>query len=227
MSVRALKTRRKAITCPDVLLDSGAFTELNLHGGYQSTPAEHAATIRRLSVVMPITIAVAQDFMCEDFMLAKTGGTIADHQRWTIERYDELMACDPCAPVMPVIQGYAPATYAEHVAAYGDRLSPGQWVGVGSVCKRNGRPERIVEVLSAIKAVRPDLRLHGFGVKVTALKHSGIRDMLYSSDSMAWSQQARKEGRNPNDWREAEAFALKIAAAIGRPFQPWQMPLPL
>jgi hypothetical protein len=58
-------------------------------------------------------------------MLAKTGLTVADHQRLTIERYDALLACDVAGVrIMPVLQGYAPADYAEHVRAYGDRLKP-------------------------------------------------------------------------------------------------------
>jgi hypothetical protein len=80
------------------------------------------------------------------------------------------------------------------------------WVGVGSVCKRNTNIMAIWMVLDAIKDVRPDLRLHGFGLKKTSLQEPIIRDLLYSADSMAWSFAARREGRNANDWREAKAF---------------------
>ena len=38
-----------------------------------------------------------------------------------------------------------------------------------------------------------------------------VRDQLYSADSMAWSFAARKQGRNQNCWREAQAFVAKIA----------------
>jgi hypothetical protein len=66
-------------------------------------------------------------------------------------------------------------------------------------------------VLRAIKQVRPDLRLHGFGVKTTALRDRSVRDMLVSSDSMAWSFAARRGGRDANDWREALAFSSALA----------------
>jgi hypothetical protein len=112
-----------------------------------------------------------------------------------------------------------------HLRAYSDRLKFGMWVGVGSVCKRNGAPEQIAAVLHAIKSVRPDLRLHGFGVKQTALTHPGVREYLYSADSMAWSFAARKQGRSANDWREAQAFSGRIANVLQAEFQPWQMPL--
>jgi hypothetical protein len=84
-----------------------------------------------------------------------------------------------------VLQGYAPADYAAHVRAYGARLEPRAWVGVGSVCKRNGRPAAIEAVLLAIKQERPDLRLHGFGVKLTALGSQLVRTLLFSADSTA------------------------------------------
>lgn len=229
ISVRRLWGRLKPVECDEVLVDSGAFTEINLHHGYRSSVAEYAAELRRLHDlgVVRIAAAVAQDYMCEPFMLAKTGLTIADHQRLTIERYDALVAERLPFPIMPVLQGYAPADYARHVRAYGDRLGFGMWVGVGSVCKRNGAPEQVVAVLAAIHAVRPDLRLHGFGVKQTALTHPGVRALLYSVDSMAWSFAARKQGRDGNSWREAAAFAARVTAAASAAFQPWQIPLPL
>lgn len=167
-------------------------------------------------------------------MLAKTGKTIDDHQRMTIERYDALVAAldalfggDCPFPVLPVLQGYAPADYTRHLAAYGDRLKPGMWVGVGSVCKRNGSPEKVADVLWAIKQFRPDLLLHGFGVKLTALLNAGVRALLATADSMAWSYSARKQGRDGNSWLEARAFTDNITTAMLKPGKPWQMSLAL
>ena len=85
------------------------------------------------------------------------------------------------------------------------------WVGVGSVCKRNSRVGVIEDVLAAILRERPDLRLHGFGLKLTALQSATVRRMLHSADSMAWSWAARREGRNANDPAEAHAFAARVA----------------
>ena len=68
----------------------------------------------------------------------------------------------------------------------------------------------IEAVLLAIKTERPDLRLHGFGVKTTALGSRLVRDLLHTADSMAWSFAARKQGRNANDYREAVAFKRRI-----------------
>lgn len=56
-----------------------------------------------------------------------------------------------------------------------------------------------------------DLRLHGFGVKTTALRNSYVMGALHTADSMAWSFGARMNG-NGNDWHAAQAFDAKIAA---------------
>lgn len=227
ISINRLRGRRKAVDCGDVLVDSGAFTELERHGRYRHGVEEYASEIRRLheAGIVRISAAVAQDYMCESWMLAKTGLSIAEHQRLTIERYDALLACALPVPVLPVLQGFAPSGYAAHCEAYGDRLTFGMWVGVGSVCKRQGDPRAIIAVLQAIRSVRPDLRLHGFGVKRTSLLHPGVREFLYSADSMAWSFAARKQGRNANDWREAASFVEVVNRAANSVFQPWQMEL--
>jgi len=252
ISVRRLWRRVKPLGCPAVMVDSGAFRELELHGEYEHSELAYATELHRLYTtgVASIAVAVAQDFMCEDFMLARTGATnaalelmshygpapradlIAIHQAWTIERYDALVAAldhlfaGACPfPVLPVLQGYSPADYVRHLVAYGDRLKPGMWVGVGSVCKRNGDPAAIAAVLKAIKAVRPDLQLHGFGVKVTSLMNEVVRRLLATADSMAWSYAARKQGRNGNSWLEAKAFASTILAIVTRPPEPVQIDL--
>lgn len=227
ISIRRLWGRRKPLGCADVMIDSGAFTELALHGSYRTPVEEYALELQRLHEdgVANITVAVAQDWMCEPFMLAKTGLTVAKHQRLTIERYDALIDCWPSVQILPVLQGYGPTDYVRHLGAYGSRLKKGAWVGVGSVCKRNGTPELVVGVLAAIKAARPDLRLHAFGLKLTALAHPGVRELIHSADSMAWSFSARRQGRNANCWREAQAFAEQVeATAAGAPSS-WQMPL--
>lgn len=211
VSVNRLKSRKSAFLVGDWIMDSGAFTTVTKHGGYPETPGVYAAQIRRWASNGNLLAAVSQDYMCEPFVLERTGLTITDHQRLTIERYDGLLAAGTGGVyVMPVLQGYAPADYVAHLEQYGRRLAPGAWVGVGSVCKRNGDPKAILAVLRAIKSARPDLRLHGFGLKTTALKNAEIRDLLYSSDSMAWSFAARREGRDANSPMEALNFYNRI-----------------
>ena len=228
ISINRLRSRKKPIGSK-LLIDSGAFTELAQHGKYRHSVSEYAAQLFRLwnSGCADIMAAVAQDFMCEPFMLAKTkatgacDGTVEDHQRLTIERYDALLIelhklFGETIPfhVLPVLQGFSPADYARHVVAYGPRLVKEMWVGVGSVCKRQGDPRLVAAVLRAVKAIRPDLRLHGFGVKLTSLRDRAVRSLLATADSMAWSFSARKQGRSANDWHEAKAFVERVLEAV-------------
>lgn len=228
ISINRLRTRKKPVGAR-LLVDSGAFTELAAYGRYRHSVAEYAAQLHRLweSGCADIVAAVAQDYMCEPFMLAKTkavgasNGTVADHQRLTIERYDALLEelhklFGGAIPfhVLPVIQGFSPNDYATHVRTYGGRLRHGMWVGVGSVCKRQGDPSLVAAVLRAVKEVRPDLRLHGFGVKSTSLKNREVRSLLDTADSMAWSFAARRQGRRANDWREAKRFEESIMRSV-------------
>ncbi len=211
VSINRIRDRKSAFAVGDWIMDSGAFTMINLHGGYPHGVDEYAAHIRRWSKNGNLLAAVAQDYMCEPFMIAKTGLSVYEHQRLTVQRYDDLIACDTAGIyIMPVLQGYAPSDYNRHIDMYGDRLAYGAWVGVGSVCKRNGNVAAIEAVLCAIKWRRPDLRLHGFGLKTTALKSGFVQSCLETADSMAWSFAARKMGRSPNDWREAESFVNRI-----------------
>lgn len=191
------------------ILDSRAFTELSKYGLYRKGPEAYAAEVDRWSTCGNLEIACSEDYMCEPFVTNITGLTVADHQRLTIERYEALMRLTNF-PIMPVLQGFKPHEYLSHIQQYADLLKFGARVGVGSICKRNSEPRVIEYILRQIKAVRPDLRLHGFGLKLTALRRQNIQNLLYSSDSMAWSFNARKNGRSAHDWREAKNFENKI-----------------
>jgi len=212
-----LATRRKPLGCKELLLDSQAFRVLELHGEHQLLPEQYAALAAYCATLCDEVTPVTQDYMCEQYifdrreLLTGVRYTVADHQRLTIERYDAIRAAlDKAIYLMPVLQGYTPLEYASHLAQYGARLTRGMWVGVGSVCKRNTDPSAIRDVLYVIKRARPDLRLHGFGIKQTSVAHPVVRAYLHSADSMAWSFAARKQGRNANDWREAAQFERAI-----------------
>ena len=211
ISINTLRGRKSPIPGHVVGVDSGAFQEIAQYGHYRHDPDVYAAEIDRLVGISPcIEFAVSQDWMCEPFILEKTGLSIADHQRLTIERYDALSRLVRSVPVMPVLQGYALADYLHHLASYGERITHGMRVGVGSICKRNVNVGEIETILIALRRARPDLRLHGFGIKATSLYSGVVRDCLYSADSMAWSFAARYEGRNPNGVEEAVEFARRI-----------------
>lgn len=203
ISIKVLRGRRSDFEVNNWIMDSGAFSDIVLKGGFSKSPREYAQEINRWSKCGKLELAVSQDYMCEPFALKKTGLTIAEHQRLTIERYDELIKYTQI-PIMPVLQGYEPIDYLRHIERYGNRLKAGMRVGVGSVCKRNRTIREIVDVIELIKKKVPDIKLHGFGLKITALKNMYLHSLLYSSDSSAWSYRARKQFNSPN--RLSEAF---------------------
>lgn len=208
ISINRIRDRKSDFLVNEWLMDSGAFTEISTHGKWRSPVEDYAKQVVRWSTCGTMLAAVSQDYMCEDFILEKTGLSIAEHQRLTTERYRQLVGLVG-VPVLPVLQGYHPKDYAAHLEIYGELLKPGAWVGVGSVCKRNSNPETVEDVLRCIKAKRSDLRLHGFGLKITALENPALRAMLHSSDSMAWSFAGRKDGE-AHDPRLALSYCAKV-----------------
>jgi hypothetical protein len=174
-------------------LDSGGFTELSQYGTWDTgpTPAVYLARVRRYrDEIGHLVWAAPQDWMCEPFILAKTGLAVADHQSRTVDNYLRLRELAPDLPIVPVVQGWTPGDYlrcADRYTACGVDLTVSPIVGVGSVCRRQGTEDagRILRALHA-RGVR---RLHGFGFKTLGLIAHG--HLLTSADSLAWSVDAR------------------------------------
>lgn len=215
ISVNRLRDRG-SVDCDDWIMDSGAFTELLEHGHYRASVKFYAQEVMRwVALCGPrLAAAVSQDFMCEPIILQKTGLTVLQHQRATIRRYDELLCLTSGVYVMPVLQGYEPADYVRHLEMYGDRLPIRAYVGVGSICKRNTDVVQVIGILRRIRDQRPDLHLHGFGLKTVALSERAVWNRLYSADSMAWSYAARREGRDQNSRVEARRWLTALESSM-------------
>ena len=99
--------------------------ECGLKGGFDQTPADYAALIRRFGdwEDSGMKIAVSQDYMCEPFVLKQTGLSVADHQAMTVDRFDAIQdAGTGRVPLMPVLQGWTVADYLRHLDQYGARI---------------------------------------------------------------------------------------------------------
>ena len=196
------------------IMDSGAFSQDSTQGDHKLSTDQYAKEIKRWSRCGILAAAAAQDYMCEDFILKKLNRTVLDHQKMTLKRYKDLihsMESIGCKThIMPVLQGYETEEYINHLKMYDDLIQPYTWVGVGSVCKRNSKPEAVAVILDKIKQKRPDLKLHGFGIKKTCLQDSFIYDRLFSSDSMAWSFDARYQGKKAHDINHAISYKKRI-----------------
>lgn len=178
------------------VLDSGGFSELSIGGEWSIGAKEYAEEVRRYrDEIGRMVWAASQDWMCEPFVLEKTGLTVREHQRRTVDNYVELRNLASDLPFAPVLQGFAVGDYLRHYEDYERRgvdLSDAPIVGVGSVCRRQGTRE-VADIFEALAPL--GLRLHGFGVKQGGLELS--EHHLTSADSMAWSFAARRSDPLP------------------------------
>jgi len=177
------------------MLDSAGFTELSKHGHWTITPQEYARDVQRYQrEIGGLAFAAQQDWMCEEEVLARTGLTVADHQRRTVDNYLELRAIAPDVLWAPTLQGWTMGDYLEHIEMFyraGVNLHALPRVCVGTICKRKKR--YLMQSALTLRAIHSEglHNLHAFGAHLDLLKMSS--DVLVSSDSTAWSTHARKE----------------------------------
>ncbi len=173
------------------IIDSGAYTEIRDHGTWRWDEDQYGGMVYRLMDEIGTPDFVAPlDRPAEPEVLARAGTTTLDHQECTLESYLYLAREFPAAPWLPVLQGWTLEEYERHDAMYrkaGINLAAQQRVGLGSICRRGS-----VQPVGAIaeRFARRGYRLHGFGLKTTALRANAHH--FASADSMAWSDQARR-----------------------------------
>jgi hypothetical protein len=151
-----------------------------------------------------------QDWMCEPWIVAKTGRSVGWHQQATIESVLDLRERVAGVEVIPVLQGWRLGDYIAHAEAYRDagvNLATARTVGLGSVCRRQGTSEIAAVVVEL--ALRCGVALHGFGIKTRGLGlYAGY---LASADSMAWSYNARRHPPLPGCRHRSCANCLRWA----------------
>lgn len=184
------------------VLDSGGFTELQIHGKWETSPHQYAAEVRQWrDEIGKMEWAPVQDWMCEPAVInggrfggldfKGTGLSVHEHQKRTVFSYVTLKTIAPDLPWAPVLQGQAPDDYIRHVEMYEKAmaypLSTCKVVGIGSICRRQGTVESMA-ILRPLAAM--GLKMHAFGLKSTGFL-LGASAILKSADSMAWSRAAR------------------------------------
>lgn len=191
-------------------LDSGGFTEVTKYGGWRTSEGEYIAAVYRYrDLVGNLEWASPMDWMCEPEALKATGFSIEQHQRMTLNNYKNLIYRAPDLPWVPVLQGWNLMDYYCHAGMYkseGIDLWEEPLVGLGSVCRRQGT----IEVAKIIHGLG-GLKLHGYGVKTLGLKE--YSHLMVSTDSMAWSRDARYhpaiDGHTHQNCANCIEYALK------------------
>lgn len=209
-------------------LDSGGFTELSLHGGWRTSVSIYLAAVRRFrDEIGRMAWAAPMDWMCEPWITGKTGLSVAEHQRRTVDNFLHLRDTAPDLPIIPVLQGWSLSDYLSCTDMYaraGVDLGAETVVGLGSVCRRQGTDEAsaIVTTLAAL-----GLRLHGFGFKTQGLRACGHH--LASADSLAWSYDARRKppwpGHGHKNCANCQPYALAWRTRTLAALPPWHQPV--
>lgn len=186
-------------------LDSGGFTELQMHGQWTVTPRQYVYEIRRyVDEIGKLEWAAPQDWMCEPIVIAGgsilkgptfkgTGLSVRSHLIRTVANLIELRTIAPELPIIPVLQGWQLDHYLQCWDLYdmaGICLEREPVIGIGSVCRRQATKEAVaIFERLAIEGIAG--KMHGFGVKTAGLP--AIAKYLRSADSQARSFHARKQ----------------------------------
>ena len=204
LSVARLLMRRTPLHHNDWIMDSGGFTMIAKHGKYTITENEYIRCIKNHNP----TIAFCQDWMCEPYILSKTGLSVLEHQMRTTKSY--LSMAGRTKKVRPVLQGWLIDDYKRHLDYYDKNgVDMSQLFGVGSICSRNGKVGTIYNIIYSVKEHCPGIRLHGFGIKSNALV--AVNELLTSADSMAWSSAGRRLKICPECGLQSCANCLEFA----------------
>jgi hypothetical protein len=192
-------------------VDSGGFTELDLHGSWQIEEKDYVRSVRRYAdEIGKLAWAAPQDWMCEPRILQRTGCTVREHQRRTVRNFMCLRELAPEIPFVPVLQGWKRSDYERCADLYdraGIDLESEPLVGIGTVCRRQHTAD-IADIMRAFAL--QNLRIHAFGVKTAGLAR--YADTLASSDSLSWSLRGRHvPGCSPSHRSESNCLRFALA----------------
>jgi hypothetical protein len=176
-------------------LDSAGYVAMSLYRGIPWT----VATYVELAAAYPFRRVASLDY-CVEAEITRDREEVLDRISRTIrvnrdcrQQFDDAGIG---SRLMPVIQGRLPADYERCIDGLWPTLPPGTIVGVGSMCRRHvAGPEGLVAVFEHLDRVLPTgVRLHGFGVKGTALRFlRGLEHRIASIDSQAYGVAARRD----------------------------------
>jgi hypothetical protein len=168
-------------TFESLFLDSGGFSWNRDHCGYPFSVEQYAELAVRLNATFVATL----DLPCEPGVNRYAHSTNEERIRRTVQQAVVASELFPNLLWVPVIQGYTVDEYLSCIDLYREVDAVRPYMAVGSLCTRNSAG-KTWEVLRAIRARIPGVRLHGFGVSLALLKDRRIRTALWSADSQAW-----------------------------------------
>lgn len=198
-SFKRIRNRKDKIpTMPNQrwIMDSGAFSEISLNGKYTYSVDEYLNCVLENEP----NIFVTMDWMCEPHIIEKTGLSIKDHLNRTIDAHikikEKIDHMNIKSDFMGTIQGWKIDDYLKCIDMLKEHGLIEEHLGIGSICRRNADKE-ILKIIKTIHGELPNVKLHGFGIKLSLLKSVVANKLLHSCDSMAWSFAGRKVKKKP------------------------------
>lgn len=176
-------------------LDSAGFVAAQTYGGFPWTADAYVA----LATAYPFRRFASLDY-CTEPEIACDRHEVLDRLSRTIRanRDCRMLAADYgiLDRLMPVIQGRSPSDYERCIDSLWQAMTPGTVLGVGSMCRREiAGPEGLVAVFEHLdRVLPPGVRLHGFGIKGSALPYlTPLAHRIASIDSQAYGIAARRD----------------------------------
>jgi len=146
-----------------------------------------------------------QDFPNEPEILEEYGRSILQHREFTREYSASVLAAHhdrglDATPVS-VLQGWETDDYLQAIDRYDDAGVLTEYVGLGSVCRRNAEADIKDVVRTVDNALSGKHRIHAFGVKSNILDDQEMVDRLASADSLAYDWSYTKDVPGPR-WHQ-------------------------
>lgn len=201
--------RRKRLDWPDWALDSGGFTALNRWGDFPFSPDQYLALVDERKPAW----AASMDYPCEPDISRGTLLTVADRIAATVDL--GVYLCNRSDRIVPVLQGYTAEEFEECWRLLSAKM-PVSRLAVGSVCRRQST-EEIAGLCWALRDFLPPMPVHGFGVKLRALRYPQTWALFSSIDTNAWEYRARRQ--HLPDLEAWQGYQALVVGALAAPRQ--------
>lgn len=176
---------------PVIFIDSGGFYSSLKTGEYKSTDEEYLEYVDK---IRPFAWAL-RDYPCEPELLKKWGRTPRENILRTVDNHRKLLGIADDLGIsdtaVSVVQGWSLDDYLYCLDEFRSAGLIRNYMAIGSICRR-GQLNTISKIITTLRQELPGwVKLHGFGLKITALENKAVWDSLYSIDTGAWDYNAR------------------------------------
>lgn len=164
-------------------MDSGGFQLIGQYGEYPFDNEEYLQYVKE----MEPDYVTALDYPCDGVDNEERIKRTVKNDLYLLDNYKGG------GKPIPVIQGYNIEEYKDCIDKLKNRGGIGEYMGVGSVCRRKNK-EEVYEILKLCNNMTGS-KLHVFGLSLNHIKTPKIRGLVNSFDTMAWMYSSTRFGR--------------------------------